>query len=372
MTPEMRTFPQYKFAIMGLFDTLFNIFSTFPTPHLGGDTMNAIQQVVLPMNMVLAYLFLKTRYHKVHLIGGTLTVFGALINFIPAMTGQTASNAGPDSTNVGWITLAVLSMLPAAASNVYKEIGLKDADLDVWYANAWIGVWQLFWGMLTVWTVNVSAFQSPPIAWASVPAYIQEANWCFLGANATYTLALGNSSIPGSLSEACDGQALYVFLIFIVFNITYNQIMLFVFKRGSSVLFVIASAICLPLVDVLYIFPFIAGKAQENFSIYDGFALFALVFAIVIYYSEKEETLVASVDGSGQDEVVQKSPMLLSPRQERAHTSGASSGPLAMPGAAQPAVQQRTTSSGRIPLISQDHAAAQGLTAGYSVLSSST
>jgi hypothetical protein len=39
---------------------------------------------------------------------------------------------------------------------------------------------------------------------------------------------------------------------------------------------------------------------------------------------------------------------------------------------AQPAVQQRTTSSGRIPLISQDHAAAQGLTAGYSVLSSST
>jgi len=35
ITPEMRAFPQYKFAIMAFFDTTFNVFSTFPVQHLG-------------------------------------------------------------------------------------------------------------------------------------------------------------------------------------------------------------------------------------------------------------------------------------------------------------------------------------------------
>lgn len=35
ITADMRAFPHYKFAIMALFDTLYNFLSAFPTPHLG-------------------------------------------------------------------------------------------------------------------------------------------------------------------------------------------------------------------------------------------------------------------------------------------------------------------------------------------------
>lgn len=49
----------------------------------------------------------------------------------------------------------------AAASNIYKEIGLKGAELDIWYANAWIGMFQLAFGILTVWTVNMKEFMAP-------------------------------------------------------------------------------------------------------------------------------------------------------------------------------------------------------------------
>lgn len=65
ITPEMRSFPLYKFAIMGLFDTLFNLFSTFPIYHLGSDLSNILSQSVLPINMLGSMIFLRTRYRKV-------------------------------------------------------------------------------------------------------------------------------------------------------------------------------------------------------------------------------------------------------------------------------------------------------------------
>ena len=57
ITPEMRAFPQYKYAIMALFDTSFNVFSTFPVQHIGGDLSNVLSQAVLPINMLGAAVF---------------------------------------------------------------------------------------------------------------------------------------------------------------------------------------------------------------------------------------------------------------------------------------------------------------------------
>lgn len=35
ITVEMRRFPHYKYAIMALFDALYNLLGAFPTPHIG-------------------------------------------------------------------------------------------------------------------------------------------------------------------------------------------------------------------------------------------------------------------------------------------------------------------------------------------------
>ena len=129
---EMRKFPKYKFAIMGLFDSLYNLLSTFPTPALGGNLMLVLSQLVLPMNMLMSISFLKTKYVKVHYIGAMLVIYGCLINLIPFFSGQKAD--GKTHPTVGWILVGVLSCVPAAASNTYKEIGLKAANLDIWYA----------------------------------------------------------------------------------------------------------------------------------------------------------------------------------------------------------------------------------------------
>jgi drug/metabolite transporter (DMT)-like permease len=121
--------------------------------YYSGNLANVLNQLNLPFNMVLSYFFLNTRFKRGHILGSILVLYGGLVDMIPILTGADSSNM-PDPT-VGWISLYIFSLVPAAASNVYKEIGLKDVDLDIWFANAWISFYQIILGFLTIWTIRV-------------------------------------------------------------------------------------------------------------------------------------------------------------------------------------------------------------------------
>ncbi|KAF0695381.1 Aste57867_13815 [Aphanomyces stellatus] len=302
ITPEMKAFPHYKFAIMGLFDTLYNLLTAFPTPHIGGNMSNALNQLNLPFNMILSAILLSTRYKRSHYMGAILVLYGAMVTMIPIFRGEVASNM-PDPSFF-WIAFYVVGLLPAAGSNVYKEIGLKDVDLDIWYANAWISTYQILWGVLTMWTIQIPAFSDPPVSFSEFPNYVAQAHNCFLG----------NAVEFNGATIACNNGVFLTFLWYIFFNCVYNQIMLYVFKEGSSVMFVVSSAVCLPLTDVLYMVPFLAGpKASQTFTIYDGFALFVLIMGMMVYHSEKEER----VDNKAHKSL-EKSPMFSSPSMRQA------------------------------------------------------
>ena len=150
-------------------------------------------------------------------------------------------------------------------------------------------MYQLMFGLITI---PAAALPLTPhhLSLSSLPTYLEAANKCFFGYNVMKT-------------DQCSGDGLpvIVFMFFIIFNVTYNQVrmaccavprfrrfaqvsrpvshvvsccsfcggaqlMLYVFKRGSSVLFVIASAVRLPLVDLLLLSTFIAGRAHERFT----------------------------------------------------------------------------------------------------------
>ncbi|CCI50230.1 unnamed protein product [Albugo candida] len=301
ITPEMRSFPHYKFAIMALFDMLYNLLSAFPTPHIGGNMANVLNQLVLPFNMGLAFLLLQTGFKRGHIMGAILVLYGGLVDMIPLFNGEAPANM-PDPS-FGWIFLYILSLIPNAASNVYKEIGLKDVDLDIWYANAWISSYQFLLGLASIWTVRIRAFCDPPVPWSEFASYLAKGNDCFLGHPVDFN----------GKHYTCDTGVLNTFLIFIIFNIIYNQLMLYIFKEGSSVLFVVSSAVCLPLTDLLYMYPMLTGpSAGQKFTIHDGFALFALVMGVLIYHSEK-------VGRPAGAQSLQKSPMFSSPTLQKTH-----------------------------------------------------
>jgi hypothetical protein len=266
-----------------------------------GNLANVLNQLNLPFNMALSYMFLSTRFKRGHILGSILVLYGGLVNMIPVFTGQESANM-PDPT-VGWITLYIVSLVPSAMSNVYKEIGLKGVDLDIWYANMWISIYQLFLGLATIWTVRIPAFSDPPIPWSEFLPYMRKAHECFLG----NPVELSGKELP------CDSGILQVFLVFIVFNTIYNQLILYILKEGSSVLFVVSSAVGLPLTDLLYMLPILTGvSAGQKFTIYDGFALFVLVMGLLVYHSEKEEHKSGTTS-------FEKSPMYTSPTLQKAH-----------------------------------------------------
>ncbi|ETV74621.1 hypothetical protein, variant 1 [Aphanomyces astaci] len=298
----MAAFPKYKFAFMALLDSLFNLMAAFPTPHIGGNLANVLGQLLLPVNMIMSFFFLQTKYKRTHIFGAILVIYGGLVDMIPLMQGGGSTVNSPDPS-IWWISLYLMALIPAAGSNVYKEIGLKDVDLDIWYTNAWVSAYQILWGLTTVWTIQVPAFNNPPVVLRDFPTYAIAAHECFLGNSVTFHDKL----------LLCDQGIFTQVLIFFAFNLAFNQLMLYIFKEGSSVLFVVSSAICLPLTDVLYMFPLLTGtKAAQAFTLHDGFAIFVLVMGMLVYHAEKEQRL----DASGT-KAVDKSPMFSSPSLQK-------------------------------------------------------
>ena len=107
ITKEMKAFPYYKFAVMGLFDTAFSLFSTFPIQHLGGDLSNVLSQSVLPINMMFAAYFLGTKFKKNHYLGAALVIYGIAIKL---------SASSDFSGTLGWIFVMVLAQVLSFSS----------------------------------------------------------------------------------------------------------------------------------------------------------------------------------------------------------------------------------------------------------------
>ncbi|KAF0695377.1 Aste57867_13811 [Aphanomyces stellatus] len=302
ITPAMKSLPHYKFIIMSFLDMASNLLSTVPIPHIGGNLSNVLGQVSLPFTMILSRFLLRTQYKNAHLVGAIMVLYGAFVCMIPIFRGEIALNS-PDPTPF-WIALYVLSCLPSAGAYVYKEIGMKDVDLDVWYANAWISLYQVGWGIVTMWTIRLPAFSDPTVEWADFPSYVSSAHNCFFGQPTTFN----------GVTSACDGDIFVTYVQYILFNIIFNVLMMYIFREGSSVMFVISSAVCLPLTDILYMIPALAGPlAKQKFTIFDGFALFVIMLGMLVYHSEKEERL----SPSGQTPEIKSPALYQSPSVRR-------------------------------------------------------
>jgi hypothetical protein len=139
--------------------------------------------------------------------------------------------------------------------------------------NAWIAVWQLGLGFITMPTVFIPWPLGDVIHPNELGRYLSDASTCFF---------LGKNPRPGSPDDC--GGVFWVFVVYLAFNVAFNQLMLVVFKKGSSVLAVISSTARLPLVDVLLLWGFLAGAAKITaITAYDAFALLIIIAGIVSY-----------------------------------------------------------------------------------------
>jgi hypothetical protein len=128
ITMEHRQFPQKALFIMALFDTAGNVLGTWPLPYIPPSIVNVLSNSVLPMTMLASVVLLKTGYKWTHYLGAVLVVSGIMVRLIPTLS---AGEKEPLILPGIWIPIYLLSLLPAALSNVYKEGGLKGITSDV-------------------------------------------------------------------------------------------------------------------------------------------------------------------------------------------------------------------------------------------------
>ena len=285
ITKEMREFPHHAFCAIALLDSLASLLLTIPSPYVPGPVIGILAQSRIPLTMIMSWVFLHIRYRPIHYIGAFVIIIGVFINTIPFFTAK-----GDEEVNASiafWAVLVIVHTIPAAGSNVYKEKGLKEGaggEIDVWYFNAWVAIYQFAWGLLNFYVIMIPLPEpAVHVNPQDIPNYLVGATECFFGINKDF--------------PECD-NAWIVYSVYILFNVMVNVLMLYLFQKGSAVLAIVTSTASLILVNLTFHVPLIAGEALESrFSPYNLLALAMIAVGIIIYRlraerrKDKEEEL---------------------------------------------------------------------------------
>lgn len=236
ITPEMKAFAWYKFVIMGLLDAGAGLLMTFGGAHVSGPLQLLLSQGAIPFTMFfsvivsldqLAFIFrriLQVNYKWNHYLGAGVIIFGIFVSLAGQFFGDDDGDgsAGTTSTLAG-IVIYVSANLPLAFSGVYKEIAFKgEARLDVFYVNAWVATWQFALGMLFLPVTTLPGFGG--LTFAEVPQNLWGGAKCLVGIDSIMT---------GENPDNCSGAWMMV-AGYLVANIFYNIVLLFMIKYGSQ------------------------------------------------------------------------------------------------------------------------------------------
>jgi len=182
------------------------------------------------------------------------------------------------------IIVFFLSVTPTAFSGVYKEIAFKGGeDLDIYYVNAWVALFQFIIGMLFLPVTAIPGFGG--LTFPEIPPNLENGARCLFLAE--------NSVTTGEHPDDCH-WAWVMTLGYVVANVFYNIVILLMLKYGSAALLYVASAVILPLANISFTLKFIMGDKAQELSPYDIAGLVIILVGLVIYRSTREQATPAT------------------------------------------------------------------------------
>ena len=263
--------------IIASFDGINAILGTIPVPYLSVVIMAIVDKINLPVVALASYIFLKRRYKMSHYLGIFLTLYGISVSFIPNFMDSSIK------INVCWMLLYMSSIIPGGASYIYKEKKLKEIQVNIWWMNTNICLYQVIIG---IFFLPFTIISSKELTFSNFGTHFGQSLKCqFAGLN----------SIPG---DACEGSLLW-FMLFNVISTINNILMFLILKEGSAVLFIIIKSLKTPITSYLGSFPQLAGISASPVTIADWYAFVMLIVASIVYYynTETDENGI-SLDGS--------------------------------------------------------------------------
>eukprot|EP00656_Telonema_subtile_P000900 TRINITY_DN10432_c0_g1_i2.p1 TRINITY_DN10432_c0_g1~~TRINITY_DN10432_c0_g1_i2.p1 ORF type:complete len:475 (-),score=73.71 TRINITY_DN10432_c0_g1_i2:119-1543(-) len=284
----------WRLGLFSIFDQLNAALTSLPAPFIDITSQNIMNNTVIIWTVLISMWYIGTRYSQVHFIGCVLIVLSGIVSVtVEVQTHQglgeyKAANGQTMSSSALWYVIFLIGTVPAGISNCYKQKTLQKFDLEVMYATLWSGFFQIIWGILFF-----------PINWIALPnlntnypsetgTYFEDGWTCFMGHSPV-------ADDPDNVCASSGGSAAVWFMVYLMFNITFNVLFLWLTKRMSATWAAIATVLCQDLSSLFSMSSALMGSEATPVTFEQYIGLIVAAVAMWTYNLEKE--VLPPVDG---------------------------------------------------------------------------
>jgi len=255
--------PWKYFIIMGLMDGLGNILGLIAQPFLTGPVVSLLSQTIVPFSVICAIIVLKTRYSFWQVWAVSLLLCGVMFTLVPSFSPK--NNIAGEAT---WSLLVAFSTLPNAISFTYKELLFRERPgLDIFIVNSHGSLFQLLFQ--PIFLPITLLFPVLGGGAANLLDFVQKGFQCFAG------------QTPLHNAKTCEWNP-YPYLVYMVFNLAFNILLLLVTKEASALLSFMAIKAILPISVIMFLYNWpIIGSSP--ISLYDIIGLVVIIVALFVY-----------------------------------------------------------------------------------------
>lgn len=278
----------------------------------------AVPAVVMQTDRPTWKVHCKTFYRPAQYIGASIIMVGLVVSVWDSLTGRSGGGTGP----FGWDVVFFTATVPTALSAVFKQLAFDSVDLDVWYLNGWVSVFQFLIGLL--YAPLAAVMNDPPLAVSDIPVNMWNGMKCLAGINTIVpnVTIVNNVTVYGICNpfplthngtglqwcDSCNGlypevssvPAYAGIIMYMIANIIYNVVMILVIKKFDAAMMYVASTVVLPLGAVCFTVPAFMGLHVQTFTVFVGVGLGLVLLGLIIYRfigGRKGSTSVAGSTG---------------------------------------------------------------------------
>ena len=270
--------PKKDFAVMGFLDSIAGIMQVFAATYLPGSIFVLLLQSAIPASMLLSRSILGTKYHVMQYVSGIVVIGGILVVLAPSLF---ISSDDDDSNNDAtlWSLVAIASCVPMCLSSIYKEISMGETDLDPIYLNAWIAVFQFLFSIPLA--IPAALVGTPPLQPSELPQNLWNGLECYVGINSEHKSSGSDDDDDDVHPDNCNPQSPIFVNVYLIFNVCYNILIIFILKYGNANILWLAMTIMVPLGNLAFALPFM--PQNTTVTTFDIVGLVVIMAGLVGY-----------------------------------------------------------------------------------------